>query len=134
MKHKAVATFRSLKWDETPFAQGVDLPKLTRADCTQTYSGDIEGESTLTYLMVSLASGATSFLGLERVVGRLGDRSGSFVLRHEGLFQEGVAKMILSVVEGSGTGKLEGLRGSAKFESPHATEYTFELEYDFANE
>lgn len=130
MKATATATFRSTSWNETTIGEETDKPKLTRADCTQVYSGEIEGASTLTYLMTYLDSGEVAFIGLERVVGRIGDRRGSFVLKHEGAFRNGVAKMSLSVVEGSGTGQLEGLCGRAEFESPHAQEYSIDLNYE----
>lgn len=130
MKATATATFKSTSWSETTLGEETDAPKLTRADCTQVYSGEIEGKSTLTYLMTYLKSGEANFIGLERVVGRLGDHRGSFVLRHEGVFRDGVARMSLSVVEGSGTGELEGLSGRAEFESPHAEEYSIDFNYE----
>ncbi|MGH7451983.1 MAG: DUF3224 domain-containing protein [bacterium] len=68
------------------------LPKLTRASVTKSFKGDIEGEGTLEYLMMYRADGSASFVGLERIVGRLSGRSGSFVFQHSGVFEGGVAK------------------------------------------
>ena len=70
-------------------------------------------------------------VGLESVVGHLGDRSGSFVLEHSGTFEGGVAKASWSVVSGSGTGELRGLRGEGGFASAHAQHYPITLDYDF---
>jgi hypothetical protein len=70
--------------------------------------------------MVYPGDGSAKFVGLERVVGRLGDRWGSFVLEHSGTFEGGVAEASWSVVPGSGTGEPRGLRG-ARAASPPRT-------------
>ena len=75
--------------------------------------------------------GSASFIGLERVVGSVGGRSGSFVLQHSGTFKEGVATVTLVVVPDSGTGDLRGLRGDGKFAVGHQQPYSMTLDYDF---
>lgn len=45
--------------------------------------------------MVYREDGSASFVGLKRVVGRVGGRSGSFVLQHSGTFEGGIAKATL---------------------------------------
>jgi hypothetical protein len=131
MSKLANATFKVSSWDEEPFDETEGGPKLTRARVAKVFSGDIEGQSVVEYLMVHRPDGTSSFVGVERVVGRLGDQSGSFVLQHGGTFVGGVAKDEWSVVPGSGTDGLSGLRGSGGFESGHAEEYSITLEYDF---
>jgi hypothetical protein len=84
MKPQAMATFQIKSWDETPYLELPDAGKLTRAHVVYTYEGDIQGEGTMEYLMVYPAQSNASFAGLEYVVGRVGDRSGSFVLQHTG--------------------------------------------------
>lgn len=81
--------------------------------------------------MVYSADGSACFIGLERVVGRVGERSGSFVLQHNGTFEGGTAKATWFVVPGSGTENLQGLRGEGGFASGHAQQYTITLDYDF---
>ena len=72
------------------------------------------------------------FVGLERVVGRIGDRSGSFVALHSaGSFDGAAAHGQLSVVPGSGTGELRGLCGNGSFTAPHGGEPSLTLDYDF---
>lgn len=70
-------------------------------------------------------------MGLEHVVGRIGGRSGSFVLQHSGTFQAGTAKATWSVVAGSGTGELHSLRGEGGFASGHQERYPMTLDYAF---
>ena len=75
--------------------------------------------------------GSASFIGLERVVGTVGGRSGSFVPQHSGTFKEGVATTTLVVVPGSGSGDLRGLRGNGEFVVGHQQPYSMTLDYDF---
>lgn len=131
MGKQATATFEVKTWDEKPYGEVEGGPKLTRASVTNSFQGDIEGEGTLEYLMVYPGDDSASFVGLQRVVGRLGDRSGSFVLQISGKFENGTASETWFVVPGSGTGELRGLRGQGGFASGHAQAYTVTLDYDF---
>ncbi len=59
---------------------------------TKTYTGDIEGEGQVEYLMMYRSDGSATFVGLERVVGRIGGKTGTFVLQRTGIFESGQAK------------------------------------------
>ena len=131
MSTHAAATFEVKSWDEKPYDEMAGGPKLTRASITKAYQGDIEGEGALEYLLVHRDDGSADFMGLERSVGRIGDRSGSFVLQHSGTFDGGTAKATWFVVPGSSTGDLRGLRGEGGFASGHADSYPITLDYDF---
>ncbi len=132
MSAHATSTFEIKAWDEKPFSEMEGGPKLTHASVTKTFHGDIEGEGTLEYLMVYHASGSTDFFGLERVVGRIGNRSGSFVLQHSGLDDGSAAKATCTVVVGSGTGDLRGLRGEGGFAATRDNyQVPFTLDYDW---
>jgi hypothetical protein len=130
MKQRANGRFAITGWDEKPYSEGPDLPKLSRAAVTKTFSGDIEGEGQVQYLMLYRDDGSATFVGLERVVGRIGGRSGSFVLQRTGIFEGGVAKETYSVVPGSGTGELRGLRGDGTSAVGHGGEHPFVLDYE----
>ncbi len=131
MSFHAKAKFKVKSWDEKPYDEIEDGPKLTRATVAKSYSGDIEGEGTVEYLMIHREDGSASFVGLERVVGAIGDRQGSFVLQHSGSFEGGTATTTWFLVAGSGTGDLRELRGDGGFASAHADEYAITLDYDF---
>ena len=126
----ANARFAIQTWDEKPYSEGAGLPKLTRAHVQKTFTGDLEGEGQVESLMMYRADGSAKFVGLERVVGRLGGRTGSFVLRRTGVFEGGQAKETYSVVPGSGTGELQGLRGEGSTAVGHGTEHPFALDYE----
>src|SRR5437016_12077279 len=110
MKHVANSRFTIKSWDEKPYSEGQDLPKLTRAAVTKSFTGDIAGEGHVEYLMMYRSDGSATFVGLERVVGRVAGRAGSFVFQRAGIFENGAAKESYFVIPGSGTGELRGLR------------------------
>ena len=132
MKKSATAQFTIKSWDEKPYSEGADLPKLTRATVIKTFTGDIEGEGQVEYLMMYRSDGSATFLGLERINGRIDGKTGSFVLQRSGVFEGGQAKESYSVVPGSATGDLHGLAGDGSSALGHGTEYPFVLNYELA--
>jgi hypothetical protein len=130
MRKTANARFAIAKWDEKPYSEGRDLPKLTRASVTKTFTGDIEGEGQVEYLMMYRSDGSAAFVGLERIVGRIGDKTGTFVLQRIGGFENGLAKETYSVIPGSATGELLGLQGNGSSAVGHGMEHPFKLDYD----
>jgi Protein of unknown function (DUF3224) len=134
MRMTSNAQFSITKWEEEPYSVGQDLPKLTRASVTKAFTGDIEGEGQVEYLMMYRSDGSASFVGLERVVGQIGERAGSFVLQRTGVFEGGQAKESYVVIPGSGTGDLRGLRGEGSSALGHGTEFPFVLTYELDQE
>ena len=55
--------------------------------------------------------GSAGYVAIERVVGTLAGRAGSFVLQHSGVMDRGMKRLFLEVVPDSGTGALVGLSG-----------------------
>jgi len=132
MKKSANARFAIKGWDEKPYSEGQDQPRLTRASVTKTYTGDIEGEGQVEYLMMYRSDGSATFVGLERVVGRIGGKAGTFVLQRTGIFESGQAKESYSVIPGSATGDLQGLLGDGSSAVGHGMEHSFTLSYELA--
>jgi hypothetical protein len=132
MKQSANARFAIMSWDEKPYSEGQDLPKLTRASVTRTYTGDITGEGQVEYLMMYRSDGSATFVGLERVAASIAGRSGSFVLQRIGVFEGGQAKESYFVIPGSATGELQGLVGDGTSAVGHGMEHPFSLNYELA--
>ena len=130
MKKSAHSRFAIQSWEEKPYSEGQDLPKLTRATVRKTFTGDLSGEGHVEYLMMYRSDGSATFVGLERVVGSLAGKAGSFVLERAGVFENGVAKESYSVIPGSGTGELLGLRGEGSSTLGHGMEYPLTLNYE----
>ncbi len=130
MKSVANARFTINNWDEKPYSEGQDLPKMTRAAVTKTFTGDIAGEGHVEYLMMYRSDGSATFVGLERITGQVAGKAGSFVLQRAGVFESGMAKESYSVVPGSGTGELRSLRGEGTSAVGHGMEHPLTLNYE----
>jgi hypothetical protein len=129
MATQANSTFSVEGWDEQTFTEGEDALKLTHASVAKTFSGDLEGKGTLWYLMFYGPGEQTRVVGLERVTGTLGGKSGSFVLEHDGADDGREARTQLTILPDSGTGELAGLRGSGEMLATRTGELTMRLEY-----
>ncbi|TNC42522.1 DUF3224 domain-containing protein [Mumia zhuanghuii] len=103
---------------------------VTRATVRYAYSGDIEGEGVVHYLM-TYKSGDAPVVALERFTGSIGGAEGSCVLLHRGSHQAEQVADAVEVVEGMGTGALETLRGEATISlGGHSDDgYGFTLHY-----
>ena len=125
-------TFSLKSWDEKPYNELPGELKMTRSSVAYAYQGDIEGASTLDYLMVYREDGSGSFVGLERVIGSVAGRAGSFVLQHTGTFDKSDVNGTCFVVPQSGTGELTNLRGEGSISlSGHADLYPMSFTYHF---
>ncbi len=127
--------FEIKSWDEKPYRELPDGRKFTEARVALVAAGPgVEGEATFDGLMYYNTDGTSSYVTLMQVVGRLGDREGSFVLTGSGTFDGTEARGESTVVPGSGTGELAGLRGTSSSVSTHA-DYPFmplTLDYEVA--
>jgi hypothetical protein len=123
-------TFLVTSWTEETYQESADGSKLTRARIDQTFDGGLSGAGTWESLMFYRADGTAVYTGLQRVVGRLGERSGSVVLRADGTYDGAVARTSWSIVPGSGTDGLSGLRGTGASAAPHGPNGTYALDFD----
>jgi hypothetical protein len=130
MNNVANCRFAITSWNEKPYGEGDGLPKLTRVAVVKTLTGDITGEGQVEYLMMYRSDGSATIVGLERVVGELAGKAGSFVLHRTGVFENGLATESYFVIPGSGTGELQGLRGEGKTSVGHGMEHPMTLTYE----
>ena len=130
MSTQGKGTFQITNWDEKSYDEFDGGRKLARAIVTQTYSGESVGEGTTEFLMSYGEDGNASFVGQERVNGRVGERTGSFVLQGSGTFDKGVARYAWQIVPGSGTGDLVGLRGKGSYAAQEGRTVDFTFEYE----
>lgn len=131
MSTRATGSFETKSWDESAYEEIDSTSKLSRASVSQLFRGDIEGEATSELLLAYPGDGSASFVGLQRIVGTLGSRSGSFVLEGTGTYAGGTATMQWSVVPGSGTAELRGLRGDGGYVAKHDdSSYTLDYSLD----
>ena len=125
----AVATFNNDTYDDQPYDER-DGTALGRVRITRSFAGELEGQSTAELLTASTADGSAAYVGLDRISGRLNGREGSFVLMHYGTVSPAGATTAGSVVPGSGTGELAGLRGEGRIAVTEDGTHELTLEYE----
>ncbi len=109
-KQRAVGRINVTSFDARPYdTEGIF--SISEANVTEEFSGGLVGVGTARFIMVKGPGDEAHFTGMERVRGKLCDRSGSFVFRNSGTLKDGVLESTWLVILGSGTEDLAGLRG-----------------------
>src|SRR4029453_9503121 len=113
---KASATYTVKKWEEKPYDDISSEMKMTRASVEYALDGEIKGKAAVQYLMFYSHSDApdqpkpaAGYVGLVRLDGAVGGKSGSSVMQDPGSFEQGTASSALQIVEHSATGELKGI-------------------------
>lgn len=125
-----ISEFEILAWDETPYLDIDDTAKLTKAVIMKKYTGELEGEGRLDYLMAYNSDGSATFVGIERVTGSIQGKAGSFSVTEQGTFVNGTVDSTYTVIEGSGDGELSTLSGRGSYKTGHAPKVSFAFEYE----
>ncbi len=112
---RAVARVTVQSSEATPYDQTVS-PALVEIRLSETFAGDINGDSPVRALEVRRDDRSASLLSMQRFRGTLGGRQGTFVLQGQEIVENGKIRATWFVVPGSGTGDLSGLRGQGGFE------------------
>jgi hypothetical protein len=128
----AEAVFRIVRAEEIPFSETVGGPKLTKGNFLFAYEGGMQGEGILEELKVHFTPKRAEIYGLQRFTGKVGEMQGSFILKHTGRFANGVVYVKMTVVPGSGTGALKGIRGEIRLKSGQTESFPVTLHYRFA--
>ena len=116
--------------DTRPYGESAG-PVLAVLSLDETFSGDWEGESAVRALQVLRDDGSATMVSLQRVRGTLGGRRGSFVLEGRERIEGKAISATWSVVPGSGTDALAGLRGEGGFEGEFGKGSVGTLDYWF---
>lgn len=111
------AAFDILDWNEESYDEPETGPKLTRVTITKRYHGAIDGHG-VAHVLTAQGEAGAGYVASERITGTLDGREGTFVIQHDGLSEGSDQATFGTVIAGSGTGKLAGLRGHAT-ESQH---------------
>jgi hypothetical protein len=127
---KATGSFRITSFNEDAYEDRGDGAKLTHAWGDQAFSGDIEGDGQVHWLMSYRPDGTATYVGLQRIKGSVGGRRGSFVIDGSGEFDGAASRGRWSVVRGSGADGLKDISGTGTFEAPGGPEATYDLDYE----
>ncbi len=131
MTLSASAVFHITDGYEESFSKIDNGQKLTTGKFFIFYEGELSGESVIMELRNYHHDKKATLYGLERFTGTLAGKSGSFVLEHAGVFENGVINSTRKVIAGSGTNELAGLRGEAVFNSGESKVFQLTLNYSF---
>ena len=100
-----------------------------RMSIDKQYSGDLEGNSKGQMLTGGTAiKTSAGYVAIELVTGTLKGRKGSFILQHAGVMNRGAPSLVITVVPDSGTGQLEGIRGTMAIKIDGG-KHSYELNY-----
>jgi len=124
---KINGSFQNTSWDEATVEELDGGAKLTRASVTQDFTGDIEGDGAVEWLMAYRPDGTAHFVGLQRVRATIAARTGTFILETIGEFDGETASWTATVVPESGTRDLADLSGKGSFEAPMGSTAEFEM-------
>jgi hypothetical protein len=122
-----VATYEPTVYDERQDGG----PSLSEIQVSESFAGDIVGDGTARFLQTAFTDGSASFVGVERVLGSVAGREGSFVLQDAGTVQGSTVSGRWFVVPGSATGDLSGLRGEGGFVATLGEDADITLDYWF---
>ena len=113
-------------------ADGKTFPRFTS---DKQFQGELEGTSVGEMLASgpppSGPKGSGGYVAMERVTGKLGGRSGSFILQHSSTMSLGVQNQSIAVVPQSGTGELAGLEGKMTIRIEGGQHY-YDFDYQFS--
>lgn len=128
MSHKAIGTF-NVKMTPVGEADTQDGVSLGHLLLEKTFEGDFVGTGKGAMLTaLTPEKGSAGYVAIERVTGTLNGRAGSFAMQHSGTMDNGAQQLSITLVPGSGTGALAGIRGVFKLRIEGGKHY-YELEY-----
>ena len=104
---------------------------LARLSIDKQFHGDLEGTSKGEMLSAGTpVKGSAGYVAIELVNGKLGGRTGTFILQHTGTMNRGTPELSVTVVPDSGTGELVGLTGKLNIiiaDGKHSYDFEYAL-------
>lgn len=126
----STSAFTIKRWDET---QNGDWEggRLTRTLATKAFTGQLEGTGLLEAVILRMfgtQEGVTAHVGLERISGTLEGKTGTFVMVHQATStDDSLEHEEWTILPGSGTGELHGIRGHGTVSREHELTLHYEL-------
>ena len=114
---------------EPPFLEQ-DGITLNRNMVRKEFSGDMAGTSEAQMVAAYTATpGSAGYVAIEHFTGSVGGKSGSFVLQHHGLMENGEAALTVTIIPDSGTRELAGISGTLEIDNDGG-EHSYVLQYE----
>jgi hypothetical protein len=109
-RQQASGRINVMSCDSKPYDESGEFT-ISEVNITEEFSGDLAGVGSVRYAMVTEPDGTAHFTGMERFMGEIGGRVGSFILRNSGVLKNGELDSTWQVIPGSGMDGLAGIRG-----------------------
>ena len=96
----------------------------------KTYRGDMDGSGAGQMISKRTETGSAIYCAIEEYSGSVKGKSGGFTLVHRGTMSKESQSLEITILEGSGSGELQGISGSMAITQDadgHSFELTFEL-------
>jgi len=130
MTKHAKGSFDVKMTPQKPDNKEAESANFGRMSLDKQFHGDLEGTSKGEMLgAMAEVKGSAGYVAMERVTGKLGGRSGTFVFQHSGTMTRGALQLSVTVVPDSATGDLVGLTGSMTIKIEEGGKHFYELEY-----
>lgn len=101
---------------------------VQRNRLAKVFTGDMAGTSVVEATMFGTPEGGSAaYVGIERFEGTVGEAKGSFVLTHRATILNGQQVAELVILDGTGTGDLDGITGTADLLPDHNLVLHYEL-------
>jgi hypothetical protein len=131
MTKRASGTFAVKVVPQAP-EEKVGDPTVGRMSLDKEFHGDLEATSKGQMLAVGTdVKGSAGYVAMERVIGALHGRSGTFALQHSGTMTRGAPQLTITVVPDSGTGQLAGITGALTItiaDGKHSYDFDYTLD------
>ena len=119
--------FKITAWSEQPCQEIASGKTFSRSSVKHIYSGDLNGESAVEYIIYYISETESKFVGLEFFKGSLNGRTGTLVLQHAGTMKDGVSTSSWAVLRASGTGGLGDIDGKGRYKTLNHEEAAYEF-------
>jgi hypothetical protein len=108
-------------------------PTLGRFLLVKKFTGDLVADARGQMLSAgTVAKGSGAYVAIDHFTGTLHGLTGSFVLHHTGILNQGVSTLAISVVPDSGTGELAGLEGKLTIRIDNQQHF-YDFDYSLPN-
>lgn len=119
----------TVKITPQPADDSIGDPTVGRLALDKQFSGDLEANSRGQMLAVRTEiQGSAGYVAMERVIGTLQGKSGTFALQHSGTMTRGAPHLSVTIVPDSGTGELTGIAGAMTITIAEG-KHSYDLDY-----
>jgi Protein of unknown function (DUF3224) len=126
MPHRATSAFTIDQKDAEPAVWRGG--QMSRTRWQKTFTGDLTGTSVVEAIMLGLDEGGPMvYVGIERFDCTVEGRTGTFVLLHSATHHGSGGLATWTIVPGSGTGELTGIRGHGEMLPKHEFALSYEI-------